>query len=289
VVDKATPGEATKGGGPSMLPVAGRWFSATEAGPGVTLLTEPFVDEFLRANLWLVAGRDRDLLIDTGNGIAPLLPAVQRLRSVRDKPLVAVVTHTHSDHMGGMHEFDERLVHRLEAEPLALAADTACLVSAQLPRDLLAEIAAGGLVLPELLITALPYEGFDPGTFAVSATTATRTLDEGDTIDLGDRTLTVLHLPGHSPGGIGLWEEKTGVLFPGDTVYRDGPLLDQMPGSDIGSYLKTMERLRELPASTVHAGHDPSFGRARLVAIADEYLASRAHLDPTIDTTGGSP
>ena len=156
MVDEATPGEATKGGGPSVLPVAGEWFSATEAGAGVTLLTEPFVDEFLRANLWLVAGRDRDLLIDTGNGIAPLLPAVRGSAGTRDKPLVAVVTHTHSDHMGGLHEFPERLVHRLEAEPLARAADAACLVSAQLPRDLLAEIAADGLELPELLITALP-------------------------------------------------------------------------------------------------------------------------------------
>lgn len=287
--DEGTARDTTIGGGPPELPVAREWFSATEAGTGVTLLTEPFVDEFLRANLWLVAGRDRDLVIDTGNGIAPLLPAVQRLRPDPEKPLSAVATHTHSDHMGGMHEFDERLVHRLEAESLALAADAACLVSPQLPAGLLAEIAASGLELPELLVTALPYEGFDPNAFAVSGASATRTLDEGDTIDVGDRIFVVLHLPGHSPGSIGLWEEKSGILFSGDAVYRDGPLLDQMPGSDVDSYLKTMERLRDLPVSIVHGGHDPSFGRARLVTIAEDYLARRARPDPTIDTTGGSP
>ncbi|RPI32384.1 MAG: MBL fold metallo-hydrolase, partial [Actinomycetota bacterium] len=77
------------------------------------LLTEPFVHEFLRANIWLIEGRERDLLVDCGNGIAPLLPAVRALQERPGKPLVAVATHTHSDHMGGMHEFPARLVHPL--------------------------------------------------------------------------------------------------------------------------------------------------------------------------------
>ena len=274
---------------PARLAVVDEWFCVTPAGAGVTLLTEPWVDEFLRANLWLVAGLERDLLIDTGNGIAPLLPAVRALREHPHKPLLAVVTHTHSDHMGGLHEFPERLVHRLEAEALALAADAACLVTAQFPPGLLAEIAADGLELPDVLVTAAPYEGFDPAIFAVVATTATGMLDEGETLDLGDRVFTVLHLPGHSPGSIGLWEEKSGILFSGDAVYRDGPLLDQMPGSDVGAYLQTMQRLRDLPVSTVHGGHDPSFARPRLVAITEEYVARRGRPYGTSDTTGGSP
>ncbi|HET6475286.1 MAG TPA: MBL fold metallo-hydrolase [Thermoleophilia bacterium] len=271
------------------LPIAETWFSATPAGAGVTLLTEPYVHEFLRANLWLIGGRDRDLLVDTGNGIAPLLPAARVLQEHPHKPLLAVVTHTHSDHMGGLHEFPVRLVHRLEAEALALAADAACLVTAQFPSGLLAEIAADGLELPEVLLTASPREGFDPATFAVVATTATDTLDEGDTIDLGDHVFTVLHLPGHSPGSIGLWEEKSGILFSGDAIYRDGSLLDQMPGSDVGAYLKTMERLCDLPVSTVHGGHAPSFARPQLVAIAKEYLARRGCPKRTSYTTGGWP
>jgi glyoxylase-like metal-dependent hydrolase (beta-lactamase superfamily II) len=42
-------------------------------------------------------------------------------------------------------------------------------------------------------------------------------------IDTGDRHFEVLHLPGHSPGSIGLWEERSGTLFSGDAIY-DGPL-----------------------------------------------------------------
>ena len=44
---------------------------------------------------------------------------------------------------------------------------------------------------------------------------------------LGDRHFEVLHLPGHSPGSIGLWERRTGILFSGDALY-DGPLLDEL-------------------------------------------------------------
>jgi len=90
-------------------------------------------------------------------------------------------------------------------------------------------------------------------------------------IDLGDRSFAVLHLPGHSPGSIGLWDEANGLLFSGDAVY-DGPLLADLPGTDKAAYAATLKRLRDLPVEVVHAGHDPSFGRDRLHAIVREYL-----------------
>ena len=82
-------------------------------------------------------------------------------------------------------------------------------------------------------------------------------------------------MPGHSPGSIGLWEAATGILFSGDAVY-DGPLLDELEGSSIPDYVATMRRLRELPVRVVHGGHDPSFGRERLVALAEAYQERRA-------------
>jgi len=53
-------------------------------------------------------------------------------------------------------------------------------------------------------------------------------------------------------------------------------LLDELPGSDIAVYVATIKRLRELPVSVVRAGHDRSFGRARLWEMCDAYLARRA-------------
>ena len=64
----------------------------------------------------------------------------------------------------------------------------------------------------------------------------TGTLDEGDRIDLGDRSFTVLHLPGHSPGGIGLLDEMDGLFLSGDAIYDDD-ILDDLPGASIPDYV----------------------------------------------------
>ena len=61
------------------------------------------------------------------------------------------------------------------------------------------------------------------------------------------------------------------ALMDGDAVY-DGPLLYELPGSSIESYALTLRRLLALDVRIVHAGHDPSFGRERLRAIAEEHL-----------------
>jgi glyoxylase-like metal-dependent hydrolase (beta-lactamase superfamily II) len=72
-----------------------------------------------------------------------------------------------------------------------------------------------------------------------------------------------------------LWEPSTGVLFSGDALY-DGPLLDELDGCDIPAYVATVKRLRDLPVTVVHGGHEASFGRPRLVELCDQYLARRA-------------
>ena len=56
-------------------------------------------------------------------------------------------------------------------------------------------------------------------------------MTDGDVIDLGDRAFEVVHTPGHSPGGIGLFEAKTGIFLSGDIIY-DGPLIDDAYHSD---------------------------------------------------------
>jgi glyoxylase-like metal-dependent hydrolase (beta-lactamase superfamily II) len=68
--------------------------------------------------------------------------------------------------------------------------------------------------------------------------------------------------------------ERDGVLFSGDALY-DGALLDTLPGSDVGAYLSTIRALSTLDVRVVHAGHNDSFGRERLRALCDAYLARR--------------
>ena len=93
-------------------------------------------------------------------------------------------------------------------------------------------------------------------------------MEEGDTVDLGDRRLTVLHLPGHSPGSIGLLDERNGVLLSGDTLYA-GRLVDDLPGSDLMADCRTTTRLLDLDLRAVHGD---SLDRDGMRAIARGYL-----------------
>jgi glyoxylase-like metal-dependent hydrolase (beta-lactamase superfamily II) len=250
------------------LPVAENWFRRACFSGGITLLDEPHVAAFARCNIWHVRGRDRDLLIDTGLGLVSLRAAAQDLF---ERPLTAVMTHAHFDHVGGASEFDDRRVHELEAAEMSAPRGFAGLRAADLGSDLVARVRTAGYEIPEVLLDALPHAGFSLAGYQVPPAPPAHTLRDGERLDLGDRSFEVLHLPGHSPGSIGLWESRTGILFSGDALY-DGPLLYELPGSSLEAYLPTLRRLRELPVTVVHAGHDPSFGRERLREIATDYL-----------------
>lgn len=253
-----------------MLPIADRWFEIRRISDDITLLYEPHVTPLMRCNIWHVRGRDRDLMIDTGMGIVSLREAAKHLL---DKKVTAVATHTHGDHMGGHHEFAHTLVHRIEAKNLRVP-EKATLLASVMGEQEICELAKAGYLIEGDLITALPYASYDMAAYRLKPATVTEIVEEGDIVDIGNRHFEVLHLPGHSPGSIGLWEASTGTLFSGDALY-DGPLLDEIDGAHIPTYIRTMKRLRELPVQIVHAGHDPSFGRDRLIELADAYLAKR--------------
>jgi glyoxylase-like metal-dependent hydrolase (beta-lactamase superfamily II) len=252
--------------------VAERWFDVRQVDDGVLRITEPHVHPLLRSNLYLVPGGERDVMVDAGCGIANLRT---ELTGLVERPVVAVATHRHGDHVGGMPEFEEIVAHRLDARSMELADGFTSLVLADYEPSFVESVAAGGYELTELLIDALPSEDYDPAAYRVPSVTPTRIVDEGDVVTTGDRRFEVLHLPGHTPGEIGLWEAQTGTLFSGDCVYESGDLLDQLPESNVPDYVKSMRRLRDLPVRVVHGGHDESFGRPRLLELIDGYLARR--------------
>lgn len=254
-----------------MLPIADRWFEIRRIDDGVTLLYEPHVVPFMRCNIWHVRGRDRDLMIDTGMGFASLVDAARHLL---DKPVAAVATHTHADHIGGHHEFEASIVHRAESANLLSPTREGTLLYADEGADGNVLHRVADYPMEDGLITAFPHAGYDLRSHRILPAKAAEIVEDGSIIDLGDRRFEVMHLPGHSPGSIGLWEPASGILFSGDAIY-DGPLLDELPTSSIPAYVNSMKRLRDLPVRVVHAGHDPSFGRQRLIEMIDAYLAER--------------
>ncbi|MFE5855682.1 MBL fold metallo-hydrolase [Streptomyces sp. NPDC056500] len=255
------------------LPVADRWYTVTPVDESLTLIQEPHVDPLLSANTWHLRGTRHDLLIDAGLGVASLRDALPDLFGEREP--VVVLTHAHLDHMGSAHEFAECWAH--PAEPVDTPGRGSLL--ARVLNDTLGGDPDEAARLPPVLINALPTEDYDPLAYRLRPVSITRQLEEGDTIDLGDRQLRVLHLPGHTPGSIGLYDEGRRVLFSGDVLYDD-ELLDTLEGSDIGQYIATMKRLRRLDVDLVHAGHGASFGAERMREIIDAYLLFRGGQAP---------
>jgi glyoxylase-like metal-dependent hydrolase (beta-lactamase superfamily II) len=250
------------------LPIADNWFDRETLPDGITRLTEPYVDPFARCNVWHVRGRDRDLLIDTGLGVASLREAAADLFG---HAVTAVLTHSHFDHVGGAYEFPSRVAHAREVEELARPSSFRGLTAHALGDELVQNLRAAGYSVPNHLLTALPHAAFNVDDYSVQSAPLTDTVEDGDVIDLGDRAFEVLHLPGHSVGSIALWEARTQTLFSGDAIY-DGPLLFELPGSNVADYIRTLRRLLTLNVNVVHAGHDPSFGKQRLHEIANAYL-----------------
>lgn len=238
--------------------MAGHWFLTQEIAPGVHLTVEPAVHDFFRANLYTVPGRDRDLQVDFGVGVAPLAATLP----LTGRPVLAVATHAHVDHVGGFHEFATRAGHAAEAATFVTMDEPGTLAS-WFGKD-----RAG----PSL--AHLPAPGFRLADWTLRPAPLTETLSEGDVIDLGDRRLTVLHLPGHSPGSIGLLDEVAGLLIAGDAIYPGG-LVDDTPGADIPAYLATMDRLRRLDCARVLGGHGDPMTRPQMQAIAEGYLRAR--------------
>jgi glyoxylase-like metal-dependent hydrolase (beta-lactamase superfamily II) len=221
------------------------WFHVAELEPGVALVAEPG-----HVCSWLIRGNERSVLLDTGLGVADIAAAVA---AVSAGPVEVVNSHSHFDHVGGNALFEQRAIHRLGGPLLA----------AGCPPDLLAAYAtasagirsrwdalkaadgAGFHVLgPDEEVRPWPPPGFDPAEWRIEAPPPTQLLDEGDVIELGARSLRVLHTPGHSPDHICLLDEEAGILFAQDQAYY-GPHLLYFEDSSIEEWARSLRRLAE--------------------------------------------
>lgn len=82
----------------------------------------------------------------------------------------------------------------------------------------------------------------------------TKILRDCDEINLGDRTVTVIHTPGHSPGHMCFWEADRGYLYSGDLVYR-GRLFANYPSTDPQAYLASLGKISTLSLRRLLPGH----------------------------------
>lgn len=257
--------------GDIVLRPADPWFAIEPQPNGILRIWEPHVSRLLRANMFLIRGRDHDLLVDAGMGVASLRAYLEPLM---ERPVICVLTHGHVDHVGSAAEFaDDLRMHPAEADLIASPPERWSLSYDDYPADFRAGLAAAGFETRGHVIAGLPHAGYDPSSWSVAPAQMTQALADGDIVNLGDRQFEVMHLPGHSPGGLVLWEAATQILIGGDVIY-DGLLIDTLPESDPAAYRASMGRLAALNPSIVHGGHRESFGLLKYRRIVEDYLSA---------------
>ena len=144
-----------------------------------------------------------------------------------------LLTHAHFDHVYGL-RFVERdfglhpLLHSMDAEQYTSAL------------DMLVQFM--GVRLPGKLPAIGGY------------------LNDWQQLQLGKATLSVLHTPGHTPGGVCFYCEAEGILFSGDTLFQCSIGRTDLPGGNMQVEIDSVrERILTLPDSVqVLPGHGPS-------------------------------
>jgi glyoxylase-like metal-dependent hydrolase (beta-lactamase superfamily II) len=204
------------------------WFEVYRVGEGVYAIYEP--GQFEEVISFLILGDDRALLFDTGLGIGDMGRVVRQLTEL---PVVVLNSHTHYDHIGGNHQFET--IYGLNTEYTRGNAGGSGVED-------LAEFISDGWVWK-----ALP-PGFDAAAYRSQPFVISKYVAEGDVIDLGDRSLEILHTPGHAPDAICLIDRKNRLLFTGDTFYL-APLYTHIPAASFDDYVRSAARLAELADS----------------------------------------
>ena len=234
-------------------PVAEVWYAIEACGDGILRLREDHIDSFAVGDIWLVRGRDRTLAIDTGSGIVPSAPLVE---AIAGQSVTAVALNPYYDHAGGWSGFSDRACHVLDAPALATPYSE---------NDSVFDY------LNETTLWALPSASYRVRDYAMNGAEPTRLVDDGDTFDLGNRVLDVMHVPGRSPGGLAIWERTTGSLFTSDMLY-DGDHGLAWPPEEPEAYAASLRRMRELPVRQVFPGHYGRMTRDRMLEVIDEQL-----------------
>lgn len=238
----------------------------SEVVPGVHRLDTAVTGTNMPLALYLVGGgSDEWLLTDTGcrDQVSSLvLPALAGLAPAA-RVGTGVICHAHADHFGGNAEL-------LAANPgcrlLAHEADAAW---ARDPDWHIAD--AYGALAPDF-VTSEADRAWLRG--LLGPPTPVGAVRDGDVVAVGSRRLEVVHLPGHSPGHIGLWDEGEGLLLASDAVLGDGQYaggeLAGVPSYlDVGWYLGSIERIRRLAPRVLATAHFPVMRGAEVAAFLD--------------------
>jgi glyoxylase-like metal-dependent hydrolase (beta-lactamase superfamily II) len=218
------------------IQISDPWFEIYKIAPDTFAIYEPHQSE--ETISYLILGKQKALLFDTGMGISDIRKVVTELTKL---PIIVLNSHTHDDHVGGNWQFST--IYSMDTDFSRQNAKGSV-------TDAQAEIAPGEIC------GTLP-KSFDPKSYRTKPWTITKYVHDGDKLDLGNRTLELIATPGHTPDAISLFDRANALLFTGDTYYP-APIWLYRPETDLDAYAKSIARLAALApqVKTVSGAHN---------------------------------
>jgi glyoxylase-like metal-dependent hydrolase (beta-lactamase superfamily II) len=187
------------------------YYVVGDLGEGAFAIGEPLYGQCNFS--YLVVGTERALLFDTGPGVRDIAPVVRALTSL---PVEVLPSHLHFDHTGNLHRFDDVALPDLP----------------QLRRQVQDGVFSLGFYQSLGFI-----EGFKRLPFRVS-----RWLTLGSTIELGQRRLVLINVPGHTPESVVLFDHAANRVYAGDFIYPSD-IYAFLPGADLSEYAASARRI----------------------------------------------
>ena len=170
---------------------------------------------------YLVIGKDKAILFDTGMGYENIRARVEGITSL---PVKVLLTHAHWDHIGGAFFFGSVGVYKSPFEMNLL------------------EQGFSSESIDELNSERYFDKSFQPRKYHVEGVKKITKLSDDDVISVGDFSIQVIHSPGHTPGSVCYLIPELDVLITGDTVYP-GPIYLNLPESSLEEYLQSVKKL----------------------------------------------
>ncbi len=230
------------------------WFKVYSVGENLIAITEPY--NFEEVISYLIIGKDKALLFDTGMGLDSISSVIKQLTQL---PVTVLNSHTHPDHIGGNYEFRNILAMKTNFTLLhAKEGWSHDAIKWEVTKD-------------AFCMQKLP--GMDTARYAIKPFHISRFVKDGDEIDLGGRKLQIISVPGHTPDAIALLDKTNGYLFTGDTFY-EGPIYLFAEETDIVAYEKSITKLAALvpQVKTVFPAHNnPVCEPARLTELKSNF------------------
>lgn len=195
---------------------------------------------------YLLVGRQKALLIDSGYGLLDLKEIV---RTITDKEVICVCTHGHIDHALGACQFENAYLHSNDFE----------VYDRHKAPDFIRQVGfAEGPMYAEDPVRSGPYHKELVERLAAAPHPALKPLNHISAFNLGGRTVSCHHLPGHTQGSVILYDRENHIIFDSDAA-PIGAWIFLPESSPVFEYIYTMENYRKFlltnQITARYAGH----------------------------------